>query len=59
VEVHAEGMEFSPASRELSIGQAAARDFTFRAFAADSQPGVHAGNVKISAERCPPKQCVS
>jgi hypothetical protein len=48
VELHADGIEFSPATRELTLGQSAARDFTFRAFTADTTPGVHAGSVKIS-----------
>jgi hypothetical protein len=50
VELHANGIEFSPASRELTLGQSAARDFTFRAFAADTTPGVHAGSVKVSGD---------
>ncbi len=50
VELHADGMEFSPATRELTLGQSAARDFTFRAFAADATPGVHTGAVKVSGD---------
>jgi hypothetical protein len=50
VELHGDGIEFSPSVRELTVGQSAARDFAFRAFTADSTPGVHAGSVKVSGD---------
>jgi hypothetical protein len=50
VELHAQGVEFAPAVRELSIGQSASRDFSFRAFADGTQAGVYPGEVKVSGD---------
>ena len=48
VEPGAEGVEFSPAFRELTIGVSAQRDVTFRVFASNAAPGLHTGEVRIT-----------
>src|SRR5262249_25575476 len=50
IELHPEGIEFTPAGRELSIGQSAWRDFSFRAFVDGTQAGVYPGEVKVSGD---------
>ena len=50
VELQGEGLEFSPAVREVSIGIAATRDVTFRVFAAEAAERMHAGELKISGD---------
>jgi hypothetical protein len=44
----AEGLEFSPASQNVTIGASAAREVSFRVFANQASPGLHSGEVKLS-----------
>ena len=48
VVMSAQGLEFSPAMHDLSIGASSSRDVTFRVFTADAAPGAHAGEVRIT-----------
>ncbi len=45
IELKAEGLEFSPAKFDISVGVSAARDIAFRVFATDAAPGVHMGEA--------------
>ncbi|MDP9053713.1 MAG: hypothetical protein M3N93_05345 [Acidobacteriota bacterium] len=47
-EPRAEGLEFSPAGIEITVGASAARELSFRVFADRAAPGIHAGAVTIS-----------
>jgi hypothetical protein len=48
VELKAEGLEFSPAKLDVTVGDSAARDVSFRAFATGAAPGLHAGEVHVT-----------
>jgi len=48
IEIKAEGLEFSPAKMDISVGASLARDLTFRVFAKDAAPGIHAGEARLS-----------
>jgi hypothetical protein len=48
ITMEAQGLEFSPASIDVAIGASAARDVSFRIFAAHTTPGLHSGEVKLS-----------
>lgn len=48
IALEAAGLEFSPESREVSIGASTARDVSFRVFARGASPGPHAGEVHVS-----------
>jgi len=60
VEPKAPGLEFSPAKMEVVVGAATAREVSFRVFATDADPGVHAGSVMVTgaAKREEPVQFV-
>ncbi len=48
VEIKADGLDFSPAKMDVSVGASMARDLTFRVFAQDAAPGTHAGEARLS-----------
>jgi hypothetical protein len=48
LEIKAEGLEFLPATMDVAVGASVARDVSFRAFAKDASPGLHAGTVTLS-----------
>jgi hypothetical protein len=48
LEPKAEGLDFSPAKLEVTVGASASRDVSFRIFAAQATPGLHAGTVTVS-----------
>lgn len=48
VEPVADGLGFSPAKLEVTVGASTARDVSFRVFAKDAAPGVHAGAVAVT-----------
>lgn len=48
VEPRAEGIEFSPAKMDVTVGASASRDVSFRVFAKEASPGLHAGAVAVS-----------
>jgi hypothetical protein len=48
VELKAEGLEFSPAKIDVTVGVSTARDVSFRVFAAGASPGVHAGEARVT-----------
>ena len=48
VEPRAEGLEFSPAKLEVTVGVSTSRDVSFRVFASKASPGLHAGTVTVS-----------
>ena len=48
VEPAAEGLEFSPAKLEVTVGASTSRDVSFRVFAKDAAPGLHAGSVAVT-----------
>jgi hypothetical protein len=43
-----EGLEFSPAKLEVTVGASTSRDVSFRVFAREAAPGLHAGAVEIN-----------
>ncbi len=48
LEPKADGLEFSPAKLEVTVGASISREVTFRVFARDAAPGLHAGSVTVS-----------
>ncbi|HWE49046.1 MAG TPA: hypothetical protein VG273_04630 [Bryobacteraceae bacterium] len=48
LEMQAEGLEFSPAKMDFSVGASTARDVTFRVFAKDAGAGSHGGEARLS-----------
>jgi len=48
LEPKAEGLEFSPAKLDVTVGASTSRDVSFRVFAKDATPGVHAGSVAVT-----------
>jgi hypothetical protein len=48
LEPKAEGLEFSPAKLEVTVGVSTSRDVSFRVFARDAAPGLHTGAVTVS-----------
>jgi hypothetical protein len=48
LEPKAEGLEFSPAKMEVTVGVSTSREVSFRVFANDASPGLHAGAVTVS-----------
>jgi hypothetical protein len=48
LEPRVKGLEFSPARLEIAVGASASRDITFRVFANDATPGLHAGSVTVT-----------
>jgi hypothetical protein len=48
VEPMADGLEFSPAKLDVTVGASTSRDLSFRVFAKDAAPGVHRGSVAVT-----------
>ena len=48
VEPMADGLEFSPAKLDVTVGASTSRDVSFRVFAKDAPPGVHLGSVAVT-----------
>jgi hypothetical protein len=48
VELTADGIEFSPASQQVTIAASASRDISFRVFASKTTPGLHDAQVKVT-----------
>lgn len=48
LELTAQGLDFSPAKREVSVGASTAREVSFHVFASDAAGGVRAGEAKLS-----------
>jgi hypothetical protein len=48
LEPKAEGLDFSPAKLEVTVGVSTSRDLSFRVFASGASPGLHAGVVTVS-----------
>lgn len=48
LEPKADGLEFSPTRMRITVGASTARDVSFRVFAKDTAPGLHAGSISIS-----------
>ena len=48
LEPKAEGLDFSPAKLEVTVGASAARDVSFRVFASQAAAGIHTGTVTVS-----------
>ena len=48
LEPRVDGLEFSPAKLETTVGVSTARDVSFRVFATKATPGVHAGAIAVS-----------
>jgi hypothetical protein len=48
LEPKAEGLDFSPATLEVTVGASTSRDVSFRIFASKAAPGLHAGTVTVS-----------
>jgi len=48
LEPRVEGLEFSPVKLEVTVGVSTSRDVSFRVFAKEASPGVHAGAVTVS-----------
>jgi hypothetical protein len=48
LEIKAEGLEFLPAKMDVAVGASVARDVSFRVFATEASPGLHAGTVTLS-----------
>jgi hypothetical protein len=49
LEPHADELDFSPARLEVTVGVSTSRDVSFRVFAKDAAPGLHAGDVTITS----------
>ncbi len=47
LEPKADGLEFSPAKMQVTVGASVSRDVSFRVFARDAAPGLHAGSVTV------------
>jgi hypothetical protein len=48
LEPKVDGLEFSPAKLEVIVGASTSRDVSFRVFAKDAMPGLHAGSVMVT-----------
>ena len=48
LEPKAEGLDFSPAKLEVTVGVSTSRDVSFRVFASKASPGLHSGTVTVS-----------
>jgi hypothetical protein len=48
LEPKAEGLEFSPAKLEVTVGVSTARDVSFRVFANRAMPGIHLGSLTVT-----------
>jgi hypothetical protein len=48
LEPRVDGLEFSPAKLEVTVGVSTSRDVSFRVFARQASPGLHAGAIQIS-----------
>jgi hypothetical protein len=48
LEIKSEGLDFSPAKLDVTVGASASRDISFRVFARDASPGLHEAVVKVS-----------
>jgi hypothetical protein len=48
LEPKADGLDFSPAKMEVTVGVSTSRDLSFRVFASGASPGLHAGAVVVS-----------
>jgi hypothetical protein len=48
LEPKADGLEFSPAKLDVTVGVSTARDVSFRVFANGAAPGLHTGAIAIS-----------
>jgi hypothetical protein len=48
LEPKVDGLEFSPAKLEVVVGASTSRDVSFRVFAKDAMPGLHAGSVTVT-----------
>ncbi len=48
LEPKADGLDFSPPKLEVTVGASTSRDVTFRIFATQAAPGLHAGTVTVS-----------
>lgn len=46
--ISAEGLEFSPATMEVSVGASTSREVSFRVFPNQARAGLHAGKVTLS-----------
>jgi hypothetical protein len=46
--ISGEGLDFSPASQNVTIGASAVREVSFRVFANQASPGLHSGEVKLT-----------
>lgn len=47
LEPKADGLEFSPPKLQATVGSSTSRDVSFRVFARDAAPGLHAGSVTV------------
>ncbi len=48
LELTVDGLEFLPAKLDVSVGASTARELSFRVFARDAAPGLHAGMARLS-----------
>ena len=48
LEPKVDGIDFSPAKLEVTVGASASRDVSFRVFAKDASPGLHTGEMAVS-----------
>jgi hypothetical protein len=48
LEPKADGLDFSPAKLEVTVGVSTSRDVSFRVFARGASPGLHAGSIEVS-----------
>ncbi|HEX4133834.1 MAG TPA: hypothetical protein VHY84_04360 [Bryobacteraceae bacterium] len=48
LEPKADGIDFSPAKLEVTVGVSTSRDVSFRVFAKEASPGLHAGTIAVS-----------
>jgi hypothetical protein len=48
LEPRVDGLDFSPAKIEVTVGASTARDVSFRIFAREAAPGLHTGTVLVS-----------
>jgi hypothetical protein len=48
LELKAEGLDFSPAKMDVTVGASMARDVSFRVFTGGASSGLHAGEAKLS-----------
>lgn len=48
LELKAEGLEFSPAKLDVTVGASVVRDVSFRMFATGATPGLHQGEARLS-----------